>query len=108
MALFSWIASVDSDALLDALAEPLQQLGLVIDPHVSSASQVLASDRPNCGLPMAQRVTVLASWSCSRSREAQLEVRSSEPQLRAGTRCQQIAEHLQAAKPGSAQFGSKS
>ena len=94
MALFSWIASVDSDALLDALAEPLQQLGLVVDPSVSSATQVLASDRPNCGLPMAQRVTVLASWNCSRSREAQLEVRSSEPQLRQGTRCQQIAEQL--------------
>jgi len=104
MALFSWITSVDSDALLEALAEPIQQLGLVIDPHVSSANQVLASDRPNCGLPMAQRVTVLASWNCSRSREAQLEVRSSEPQLRTGTRCQQIAERLQAPNPGSAQI----
>lgn len=108
MALFSWITSVDSDALLDALAEPLQQLGLVIDPHVSSASQVLAADRPNCGLPMAQRVTVLASWNCSRSREAQLEVRSSEPQLRAGTRCQQIAEQLQRANSSQAQIGSNS
>ena len=98
MALFSWIASVDSDALLDALAEPLQQLGLVVDPSVSSANQVLACDRTNCGLPMAQRVTVLASWNCSRSREAQLEVRSSEPQLRQGTRCQQIAEQLQQAQ----------
>jgi hypothetical protein len=95
MALFSWITSVDSDALLEALAEPLQQLGLVVDPSVSNATQVLACDRPNCGLPMAQRVTVLASWNCSRSREAQLEVRSSEPQLRQGTRCQQIAEQLQ-------------
>ena len=95
MALFSWIASVDSDVLLDALAEPLQQLGLVVNPHVSSPGQVLAADSPNCGLPMAQRVTVLASWNCSRSREAQLEVRSSEPQLRQGTRCQQIAEQLQ-------------
>jgi hypothetical protein len=98
MALFSWIASVDSDVLLDVLAEPLNQLGLAIDPHVSNASQVLAADKPNCGLPMAQRVTVLASWNCSRSREAQLEVRSSEPQLRHGTRCQQIAEQLQQAQ----------
>ena len=95
MALFSWIASVDSDVLLDVLAEPLNQLELVIDPHVSNATQVLAVDRPDCGLPMAQRVTVLASWNCSRSRECQLEVRSSEPQLRQGTRCQQIAEQLQ-------------
>ena len=44
MALFSWITCVDSDALLDALAEPLQQLGLVIDPQVSNPSQVLATD----------------------------------------------------------------
>ena len=100
VALFSWITSVESDALLDALAEPLHQLGLVIDPSVSSASQVLAADRPNCGLPMAQRVTVLASWNCSRSRETQLEVRSSEPQLRQGTRCQRIAEELQRAQGG--------
>ena len=98
MALFSWIASVDSDALVDALAEPLQQLGLVVDPSVSGATHVLAADRPNCGLPMAQRVTVLASWNCSRSREAQLEVRSAEPQVRQGTRCQQIAEQLQQAQ----------
>ena len=108
MALFSWIASVDSDALLEPLAEPLQQLGLVIDPHVSNANQVLASDRPNCGLPMAQRITVLASWNCSRSREAQLEVRSSEPQLRAGTRCQQIAEQLQRANTDHPQIGRNS
>ena len=74
----------------------------MIDPSVSSASQVLAADRPNCGLPMAQRVTVLASWNCSRSREAQLEVRSSEPQLRQGTRCQRIAEELQRAQGGQA------
>lgn len=98
MALFSWIASVDSDALVDALAEPLQQLGLVIDPSVSGAAQVLAADKPNCGLPMAQRVTVLASWNCSRSREYQVEVRSSEPQLRRGTRCEQIATELQRAQ----------
>ncbi len=95
MALFSWITSVDSDVLIDALAEPLQQLGLVVDPYVSGHSQVLAADSPDCGLPIAQRVTVLASWNCSHSREAQLEVRSSEPQLRQGTRCQQIAEQLQ-------------
>mgnify|MGYP006292689527 CR=1 FL=1 len=95
MALFSWIVNVENEALLDALAEPLQRLGLVVDPQVSSPSQVLATDRPDCGLPIAQRVTVLASWNCSRSREAQLEVRSSEPQLRPGTRCQQIAEQLQ-------------
>jgi hypothetical protein len=37
----------------------------------------------------------MASWNCQRSRECQLEVRSSEPQLRQGTRCQQIAEQLQ-------------
>lgn len=99
MALFSWITSVDSDVLIEVLAEPLQQLGLVVDPHVSSPNQVLAADRPDCGLPMAQRVTVVASWNCSRSREAQLEVRSSEPQLRQGTRCQQIAEQLQLHQP---------
>ena len=95
MALFSWITSVESDALLDSLADPLHQLGLVVDASVSSASQVLAADDPNCGLPVAQRVTVLASWNCTRSRECQLEVRSSEPQLKPGTRCQQIAERLQ-------------
>jgi len=66
-----------------------------VDPHVSSPNQVLAADSPSCGLPMSQRVTVLASWNCSRSRECQLEVRSSEPQVRQGTRCQRIAEQLQ-------------
>ena len=61
VALFSWITSVESDALLDALAEPLHQLGLVIDPSVSSASQVLAAERPNCGLTMTQLGSVLAA-----------------------------------------------
>lgn len=95
MALFSWITSLNSDALNEALERPLQQLGLVIDPQVSSASQLLAKDDPSQSIPLAQRVTVVASWNCQRSRECQLEVRSSEPQLRQGTRCQQIAEQLQ-------------
>lgn len=100
MALFSWIAHVESDGLLDALSAPLQQLGLVVDGSVSTASQVLAADHPNCGLPMAKRVTVLASWNCTHSRACQLEVRSSEPQLRRNTRCQQIAERLQQVQQG--------
>lgn len=62
----------------------LDHFGLVIDRQVSSTRQVLATDHPNCGLPMAQRVTVLASWNCSRSREAQL------------------AEQLQRIRPGRA------
>ena len=95
MALFSWITCLNSDALTEALEHPLQQLGLVIDPQVSSASQLLAKDDPSQSIPLAQRVTVVASWNCQRSRECQLEVRSSEPQLRQGTRCQQIAEQLQ-------------
>ena len=102
MALVSWITRVDGDGLLDALADSLQQLGLVVDGSVSTPSQVLAADAPNCGLPMDQRVTVLASWNCSRSRECQLEVRSSEPQLRRDTRCQQIARQLQQAQAAQA------
>jgi hypothetical protein len=74
----------------------LRQLGLVVDPLVSSDSQLLAKDDPARSIPLAQRVTVVASWNCQLSRECQLEVRSSEPQLRHGTRCQQIAEQLQA------------
>ena len=31
MALFSWITSLNSDALTDALLDPLQKLGLVVD-----------------------------------------------------------------------------
>jgi hypothetical protein len=96
MALFSWITSLNSDALSDTLEHPLRQLGLVVDPLVSSDSQLLAKDDPSLPIPLAQRVTVVASWNCQRSRECQLEVRSSEPQLRQGTRCQQIAEQLQA------------
>ena len=95
MALFSWITSLNSDALTEALEHPLRQLGLVVDPQVSSDSQLLAKDDPARTIPLAQRVTVVASWNCQRTRECQLEVRSSEPQLRQGTRCQQIAEQLQ-------------
>ncbi len=95
MALFSWITSLNSDALTDSLELPLRQLGLVVDPLVSSDSQLLAKDDPSRPIPLAQRVTVVASWNCLRTRECQLEVRSSEPQLRQGTRCQQIAEQLQ-------------
>ena len=95
MALFSWITSLNSDALTDALELPLRQLGLVVDPLVSSDSQLLAKDDPSRPIPRAQRVTGVASWNSQRTRECQLEVRSSEPQLRQGTRCQQIAEQLQ-------------
>lgn len=94
MALFSWITRLNSDALTDALQYPLQQMGLVVDSQVSSERQLLAKDDPARTIPLAQRVTVVASWNCQRTRECQLEVRSSEPQLRQGTRCQQIAEQL--------------
>jgi len=98
MALFAWITCLRSEALTEALSQPLQQLGLVVDPAVSSATQVLAQDDPASGIPLAQRVTVVASWNCRRSGECLLEVRSSEPQLRQGTRCQRIAEQLQSAE----------
>ena len=95
MALFAWITNLDNDLLAEALQHPLRSLGLVVDKDVSTATQLLARDCPTAAIPMAQRVTVLASWNCQRSRECQLEVRSAEPQLRHGTRCQQIAEQLQ-------------
>ena len=98
MARFSWIARLDHDQLSAGLSQPLQQLGLELDDQVSSSSQLLARDQVDCRIPLAARVTVLASWNCSRSREYQVEVRSSEPQLRRGTRCEQIATELQRAQ----------
>lgn len=94
MALFAWLTTVQSLDEGSALADGIASLGLKIDPAASSSAQLFASDPVDAPLRLSMRVTVLASWSNQSSGEVKIEVRSAEPMLRYGTRCEMTANAL--------------
>lgn len=99
MALFKWVAKVEGDDLLASMARRVETLGLEIDKEISTSAQLYASDPTQSKVRHESRVNVLATWSNKAIGEVQLEVRSAEPMLRKGTRCEETAEALQKINP---------
>jgi len=97
MALFQWIATAERPALLDRVALSVQGLGLEIDEEFSSGANIYAKDKDNQGISIKQRVTVLITPNNIERSEFLVEVRSSEPMLSHGTRCEEIANQLKVA-----------
>ena len=94
MALFEWLTTLQSLEQDSSLAEGVASLGLVVDAAACSRVQLYASDPVNAPLRHAARVSVLVAWTNQASREAKIEVRSAEPLLRSGTRCEITANAL--------------
>jgi len=94
VALFQWVARLSDDLNSDALAGVLQPLGLDVDPDFTSQAQVVLRDRHGEPRTLDSRVTVMASIVNRARQEIQLEVRSSEPMLSRGTRCERVAASI--------------
>ena len=94
MALFQWITKCPDDLRADSLALALQPLGLDVDPDFTSHAQIVLRDRQAEPLALDSRVTVMASIVNRTRQEVQLEVRSSEPMLSRGTRCERVAASM--------------
>lgn len=94
MALFEWLTTLQSLEQGSALAEGIASLGLEVDATASSAAQLFACDPVQAPLRHTARVTVLAAWTNQSTGEAKIEVRTAEPMLRSGTRCEITAKAL--------------
>jgi len=93
------MSTASSEGFAVSLAERMGELGLEIDPLVSSEMQVFASDPAGSTAAYGCRIKVFATWTDRLAGEVQFEVMSDEPMLRVGTRCELTAMALQAVFP---------
>ncbi len=82
-----------------SLAASVESLGLALDPDCSNHAQIYLRDQHGAAPSMASRVTVLVSLVDQRNNHVQWEVRSSEPMLTRGTRCESVAAAIQQLYP---------
>lgn len=99
MALFQWIAEGEREALEERLQHSIGQVGLEIDPEFSSHAGIYARDRDGLRCAPNARVTIIISPTNGMGNEFQVEVRSSEPMLMRGTRCEEVANIVKTAIP---------
>lgn len=81
------------------MQDQIVDLGMVIDPSVSSSQQVYAIDALVGEITRHSRVKLIASWTDRPAGELQIEVISDEPMLLQGTRCERMATALQKVFP---------
>ncbi|WP_094561782.1 hypothetical protein [Synechococcus sp. 8F6] len=99
MALFQWIAAAEQGEFQDRLASAVGRLNLEIDQEFSNSGTIYARDKDGLKTSINARGTVMISPNNETRDELQVEVRSSEPMLKRGTRCEQIANDLKAVIP---------
>lgn len=99
MALFQWITTGDRLSLLTKMQATAAELGMEVDLQVSTSANIYARDTDNSDIYFSSRVTVIATPVNGSSTEYFIEVRSSEPMLKRGTRCESIAKYLKKAVP---------
>lgn len=99
LALFQWITGSGRQELLDRLTSAARRLNLEIDQEYSNNLTIYARDKDGARTPIKARVTVIISPTNGSRDEFHVEVRSSEPMLKRGTRCEQIATDLKAVMP---------
>jgi hypothetical protein len=102
MAVFSWICDLRGHSLQDRVQPVLEGLQLRLDPDFCNHDQLYALDNGPQPEHAAAGVRVLATWTTPERCHCLVEVRSGEPQLRPGTRCQQLAEGLRQQLPALA------
>jgi hypothetical protein len=99
MAVFKWMSRYPSYNQHSELQNVIENLGLAINDEISNPSQLFATNPNSARLKANTRITVLATWIDRNNHDLQVEVRSDEPMLRSGTRCEQIAKALQQSLP---------
>ncbi|KGG14182.1 MULTISPECIES: hypothetical protein [Prochlorococcus] len=98
MAYFQYFSEVASDCLMGSLQNVLEEVGLRISTEFSTHAQIFAQESVG-SLGYKSKVNVLISWSDKRKRECSVEVRSDEPYLKRGTRCENITGQLRKLLP---------
>ena len=93
MAYFRYLSHTDNDCLLSAFTHLLEDAGLNVCSECSNKSQIFAEEITSNG-DYKSKVKVLISWSNKQLKQCFVEVRSDEPHLKNGTRCEEIANHL--------------
>ena len=76
------------------LLECLHETGLEIDPEFSKGKNVYARDSNGSKGSWNTRVNIIISPNTSSANEYVVEVRSAEPMLKKGTRCEKIASKV--------------
>ena len=79
------------DELTQRLRECLLQTDLIIDSEFSNSNFIYARDRDGAKCPWNARVTIIISPNSCTADEYIVDVRSSEPMLKKGTRCERLA-----------------
>lgn len=99
MALFQWSSTTELCELQRCLQDASESLGLEVDQELSQNASIYVREKGGSAIPLNSRVTVLISPRNGARTEFLVEVRSSEPMLRRGTRCEDIASKLKALIP---------
>jgi hypothetical protein len=99
LAVVTWITDLQGQDLNERFQPLFEALDLQLQELGSTALQLYAEDRRDAPIPVEARVKVLVSWLSQHRRDCQVEVRSSEAQLRSNTRCQVIADQLRSQLP---------
>jgi hypothetical protein len=94
MALFRWIVRHERSELLSRAQSAIDSVGLEIDNEFSNAVNILAREKEGSKVNANARATVTISPNGGELDEFQVEVRSSEPMLKKGTRCEHVANVL--------------
>ena len=94
MATYEWVASVENSDMRSALANRLASIGFQIDDDWTTDKQLFAVCTPDAELGYKSCVKLIISSTSEKKFLLRIEVRSDEPALRPGTRCERKAKML--------------
>ena len=94
VALYQWISSMEHSEMKQRLLECLHETGLEIDPEFPKGKNIYARDSNGSKGSWNTRVNITISPNTSSANEYVVEVRSAEPMLKKGTRCEKIASKV--------------
>ena len=99
MALYQWITSIEHVEVNRQLFKCLQENNLELDPEISNGKIIYARDGNKSKCAWNTRVDIIISPNNGMTDEYVVEVRSSEPMLKKGTRCEEVATILKTVIP---------
>ena len=99
MSLYQWITCIEQVDVNRQLLICLQENNLELDPEFSSGKIIYARDGNKSKCAWNTRVDIIISPNNGMTDEYVVEVRSSDPMLKKGTRCEEVATLLKTVIP---------